>query len=344
MLTFFKNTIKATIGFLESLLPVENENGKDLSLSKEDKLTIRGLERKIRKQFEKDMEDYRGDYTIQFPMVFDILLCPDDYKRYEKGIPGILPELVSSFYGIIKRERDKVQGTVVKNTNRYWLFTYGPGDLAKDENGNTIQIPKGEVVVQAALYGEDVRAEAKDLSDGATGDYSSTNSRSSVTSISSLSEGTAFNIGVLDGGYMHSNSMASFNYDPNLPTDLNTIKQSRSSSKKGYALLSWISLNTMEKSKQDFQMLEDMISISGTSDTRENPLGIMKIKDGLVKQDHVQIRHIENGFQICAYYNDVSVAGKKLEVSEKQNPKWVALPDKCSIVIANSVTVSFRAL
>lgn len=340
-----QDIIRKIVNALESKLPAVDEDGNEILLQDDDKMTIRKMKKQIVRQFKKDLEIFRGDNIIQFPMVFDFLLRPEDYRRLEKGIPGLLPELISSFYGVLKRIKDSEHGTEIVNINRYWLFSYGPSDFAEDKDGNTIPIPEGEVLSQAALFGEDVRIEAKDAPQS-NQNGGSILTRSSVTSVFSLTNGTAFNMDVLGIASLHSNRTISFNFDPNLNTDLKAIMGTRNTSREVLASISWVSLNTMERSKQNFQMLEKTIFISGADDTRENALGILKIKDGIVKTDHAQIQYDESKkeFQICAYYDNVRAAEKEIPVSEKQSPKFITIPRKCSIVIGNSVTVSFEGL
>lgn len=336
---------QSIVNKLDSLLPVVDEDGNEITLQNDDKMTIRGMKKQIIQQFKRDLDLFRGDNIIQFPMVFDLLLRPEDYRRLEKGIPGLLPELISSFYGILKGIKDREQGTEIVNVNRYWLFSYGPSDFVEDKDGNTIPIPDGKVISQAALYGEDIRIVAKEPTQPEQNDNPIL-TRSSVTSVFSLTDGTAFNMDVLGIASLHSNRTISFNFDPQLNTDLKSIMGAKNASKNILALISWLSLNTMERSPKDFQMLEKNILISGTDDTRDNALGILKIKDGIVKIDHAQIQYDESKgeFQICAYYNNVRVGEKEVPVSEKQNPRWIGLPKKCSIVIGNSVTISFNGL
>ena len=310
-----QDILRKIVNDLESKLPIVDEDGNEVSLQEDAKLTIRKMKKQIVLQFKRDLEIFRGDSIIQFPMVFDILLRPEDYRCLEKGIPGLLPELISSFYGILKRIRDCEHGTEIVNINRYWLFSYGPSDFAEDKDGNTFPIPEGEVLSQAALYGEDVRIEAKDAPQP-NQNGGSILTRSSVTSIFSLTNGTAFNMDVLGIASLHSNRTISFNFDPNLNTDLKAIIGTRNASRDVHALISWVSLNTMERSKQNFQMLEKSIFISGSDDTRENALGILKIMDDIVKTDHAQIRYDDskNEFQICAYYNNVRAADKEIQI------------------------------
>lgn len=336
--------IRKTVDYLNTYLPVVDEDGNEITFQDDDKMSIRKMKKKIIQQFKRDLEVYRGDSIIQFPMVFDILLRPEEYIRLEKGIPGLLPELISSFYGILKTIRDNEQGVEIVNTNRYWLFSYGPSDFIDDEDGNTVPIPD-DVIVQASLFGEDVRIEDKDASQP-NQNNSSILTRSSVTSIFSLTNGTSFNMNVLGAACLHSNRMISFNFDPNLKTDLKSIIGTRNATKEPLARIAWYSLNKQEGSKQDFQMYEKTITISGVDDNRDNALGILKINDDIIKTDHIQIHYNDfiNEFQICTFYNNVIVEDDKVLVSEKQNPKWIQLPRKTSIVIGNSVTITFNGL
>lgn len=328
--------LQRIIGFFDSIRP-----GRDIDkLQKEDKLTIRRFEEMVWAQFEDDMEDFVGGRVIQFPMVFDIMLCPDDYKRLKQGIPGVLPELISGFYGRIKERKAKISGAVVKNVNRYWLFTYSESDGWSDEDGNFHKITKGEVIVQAALYGSDIRAEE----DGIQID-----SRSSVTSVWSSKSGvgslsgTAINLEILEGGHLHANRQFSFDFDRDLNQDLERIEQSRTV-RDDLAVLTWESVKNGKKSGKPFLMKENTITISGPKDTRKNnPSGIVIIDDDIVEKDHVQIRYNElsKRFEMCAFADGVRLNQIAVPISQGQIINWTAMSNKSTIIIRNYITIKF---
>lgn len=338
--------INKAIAFLEKRLSFKDDEGNDIPLTANDKMNIRDLIKQVVKQFEEGMDEVVGDLTIQFPMVFDILLCTEDYNRLEQAIPAIFPELVSRFYGIIKTKRDNVRGAVVSHTNKYWLFTYSASDGYPDENGNFVTMEKGKVTVQAYLYGEDIRNINVGNSTDTRSSRSSRVSTRSTTTNGSFSS-SAFNIDVLRGGMLHANQAVSFDFDPEMNQDLDTIRGAGNKREEAFAVLTWRSEKTNKGSDKPFMMKENTVTISGPSDTRtNNPSGILIVDDDTVAKDHVQIKYVKdkNGFEICAFSSDVRVNSFPVAVSQGQDIAWMALSRKSTILIKDNVRIDFAAL
>ncbi|MDO5316667.1 MAG: hypothetical protein Q4F82_11275 [bacterium] len=329
---------------LDRIRPIFDSEGNKLKLQKEDRLNIRRFIDQVVKQFKADMDDVVGYQVIQFPMVFDILLCQDDYNRLNKAIRGVLPEIVSSFYGIIKEKKRELPDSVVRNANKYWIFAYSASDTWKDEAGNLIPIAKGEVITRATLYDSDIRAAEN------KGNIDSMSSVSSVSSVSSAKgrigslTGTAYNLDILDGARIHANGKITFDFDSNLSQDLKEINRTRNEAKT-LAVLTWESDKNGKNASNPFYMMENRISISGPKDTRNNPSGILKIDDNLVEQDHVQIRYMESEkkFEICAFADGVRLNQFAIPVSQGQNITWMSMSKKSSIIIRNYITIKFVA-
>lgn len=324
--------------------PIFDSDGNKLDLQNEDKLNIRGFIDQVTNQFKVDMDEFVGYKVIQFPMVFDILMRQEDFNRLNKAIRGVLPEIVSKFYGIIKEKKNELPDSVVKNANKYWIFSYSASDATPDEAGNMRPIELGEVITRATLYYADVRTadnnENKDKESSVSSMSSVSNLKGRIGSLT----GTAYNLDILGGGMIHANGKITFDFDSNLGQDIKEINRNRNESNM-LALLTWESDKSDKKSSSSFKMIENRITISGPKDIRNNPSSILKIDDNLVEQDHVQIRYLEseNKFQICAFADGVRRNQILVPVSQGQNITWVPLLNKSTLIIRNHITIRFVA-
>lgn len=326
---------------IDLIRPVFDSDGNKLELQGEDRLNIRGFIDQVTNQFKVDMDKVVGYKVIQFPMVFNILMRQEDYKRLNKAIRGVLPEIISKFYCIIKEKQHELPDSIVSNANKYWVFSYSASDAYQDDAGNTIEIKEHEVITQDTLYDTDIR----DVRNG--NDKEINMVLSSLSSVSSLSgrlgslSGTAFNLDILGGGRIHANGKITFDFDNSLNQDLKEINKTRNESKV-LAIMTW---ESDKNNTFSFKMMEKNISISGPKDIRNNPSSILKVDNILVEQDHVQIRYLEseNKFQICAFADGVRLNQILVPLSHGQNITWMSMLKKSTIIIRNHITIRFVA-
>lgn len=332
-----KNTGKSIKDKIKSIIEDLFNGGDGLENDKSSvETSIMTLMTQVEEEFEKGMKLYSWKQIIQFPMVFDILLCPQDYELFKQAIPGILPQLISDFYGIIKKRRDQISGSVVSPTNKYWQFRYSACQFT-GEAEDEIEIMPGQIITKTMLFSDDIRTIP--LSGG--GDGRETQTRTSVRSSRSSITGKAINLEILRGGTMLANRVIIFDFDHELNQELKTIKGR--SPQKSLASLTWKSDVDSRKSSQPFLMKENTLIISGPKDVRDNPSGIMKINMNQVETDHVHIRYseTENTFQVCAFADGVRVDEVLVPVSKSQNSDWKPLKKESEIIIRDSVTVFF---
>lgn len=290
----------------------------------------------VEADFKKLMRYNSGRRTIQFPMVFDILLCPQDYKTLEQAILGILPELISDFYGIIKEKRDKTPGSVVNVTNKYWQFRISE---CPAETINVKLVP-GRILTHACLYSEDL------LSGSQQDGVLKTDVRKTSTNTRSSLAGKAINLEILRGGVLLPNNTAVFGFNSDLSQDLNDIVRARVKVNDALASITWRSIMSSRGSKQPFMMKESPIRISGPKREGENSAFVMIIEDNKLEKDHVQIRYTEDNkqFQICAFADGVVVNEMPIPISKSDSPNWKLLAKNSEIIIRNSVSVVFNAI
>ena len=282
------------------------------------------------------MKHNSGRRTIQFPMVFDILLCPQDYKTLEQAILGILPELISDFYGIIKERRDNTPGSVVNVTNKYWQFRFSE---CPAETINAKLVP-GQILTHACLFSEDLLSGSQQDGVQKTGvRKTGTNTRSSLA-------GKAINLEILRGGVLLPNNTAVFGFNSDLSQDLNGIVGAQVKVNDALASITWRSITSSKGSKQPYIMKESPITISGPKREGEGSAFVMIIEDNKLEKDHVQIRYIEGNkqFQICAYADGVVVDENPIPKSKSDSPNWKPLPKDSEIIIRDSISIAFKAL
>lgn len=334
-MTTIKDRVKEIIKKLR-----ENEGSAGGNLQNEEiAVNIGSLMLQVEDHFKDVMERLSPPRIVQFPMVFEILLCPHDYELLKQGIPGMLPNLISDFYGIIKERLKKSgEGADFNAANKYWQFSFSACEIVR-QNGEETEVTPGRYFTLADLYSTDVRDTPQVSDDG----YE-TKTRKSVKDSRNSLTGTAINLEILRGGTYLSNNTFIFDFDPELSQDLKKIR--RATPQKALATITWFSDATAKKSNKPFLMLESTITISGPKDTRNNPSGILKIDDNSVEKEHVQIHYVEskNEFQICAFANDVRVNEIDIPVSKGQNLEWKPLKKKSEIIIRDVVTITFEAL
>lgn len=334
-MTTIKDKVKA---FLKELR--EKNGGSEDNLQNEELvISIGNLMLQIEGQFKEVIKTMSAPRIVQFPMVFEILLCPHDYELLKQGIPGMLPNLIADFYGIIKDKLKKSgEGADYNASNKYWQFSFSACEFIR-QNGEEIEITSGRYITLADLYAIDIRDTHQVNGDG----YERRTRKSVKDSRNSLT-GMAINLEILRGGAYLSNNTFVFDFDPDLSQELKTIRKAKS--KKELASIEWFSDTTSKKSLQPFKMLESTITISGPKENRDNPSCILKIDDASVDKDHVQIHYLEakDEFQICAFADGVRVDEVVIPVSQGQNMNWRPLNKRAEIIIRDAVTIKFKAL
>ena len=290
--------------------------------------------------FKTLMKRNSGRRTVQFPMVFTILLCPQDYETLKESILGVLKELIADCYGYIKEKRDNTPGSVVNVTNKYWQFRFSECPSTIKINGKEKVPTPGRVLTIASFYSDDILGGAQQ------GGTKKTDVRKTGTNTRSSYAGKAINLEILRGGVLLPNNTAVFGFDSDLSQDLNKIANAQIKTDQAFASLTWRSIMSSRESKQPFIMKESRITITGPKREGEESAFVMIIDDNKVEKDHVQIRYTEDNkqFQICAYADGVVVDEKLIPISKSDNPNWKLLPKNSEIIIRDSVTIAFKAL
>ena len=116
--------------------------------------------------FKDTLEKESVNTAMLFPMYFEILMHPADYKDRKDALAVILPEFISAFKSVI--EENKKRFPNVKNVSTKWVFQFSPcrvdGELTL-EDGNIIKVERGKLIKSARLFynegkGADVKVES----------------------------------------------------------------------------------------------------------------------------------------------------------------------------------------
>ena len=109
--------------------------------------------------FKDTLEKESVGRTMLFPMYFDILMHPEDYKDRKDALAVVLPEFISAFKEVIDANRTRFPK--VKNISTKWVFQFTPcrvdGELTL-ENGQVVKIERGKlkqlnIIVKADVQG-----------------------------------------------------------------------------------------------------------------------------------------------------------------------------------------------
>lgn len=269
--------------------------------------------------------------TMLFPMYFDILMHPDDYKDRKDALAIVLPEFVSAFMHVIEENREKFPN--VRNVSTKWVFQFSPcrvnGSLTL-EDGRIIKIERGKLIKSARLFyredkGVDVQVESNVK-------VSVKCDNSDVLNIAYLNFEALKSVDIMeDGLYMYS-------FDNGKSLDVKQeIKRDTVSNTMHIATLTY----TYQGQRIHYLMKDDSISISGKKDKRNSRM-VFKIENDNLLNDHVQIKYDknENKFYLCAF-GKTKLNQRSLKLSAGGDVNWVKLADKSSIFMNDEIKVEF---
>lgn len=283
--------------------------------------------------FKNTLEKESVGSTMLFPMYFDILMHPDDYKDRKDALAVVLPEFISAFKSVIDENRTKFPN--VKNISTKWVFQFSPcrvdGELTL-EDGRIIKVERGKLIKSARLFynegkGADVKVESNIK-------VSVKCDNSDVMNIAYLNFEALKSVDILeDGLYMYSFENAS-----RIDTKEEKIKNEAISNVEPIATLTY----TYQGQRFHYLMKDERISISGRKDKR-NARMVFKVENDNLLNDHVQIKYEKNDneFYLCAF-GKTKLNQHSLELSEGGNVKWVKLANNSSIFMNDEIKVQFE--
>ncbi len=314
-----------------SYAAVESSDGQ--SKLKTSKVTNKVLFQELVTHFEQSMEELSVGRRLLYPMSFNILMHPDDYNMTKKSLPFVLPEVISQFYAVIKREKNKYHdGVNYAPPATYWFFQFSSCQFG-EKDGHEGVLERGKIITTGSLTTFDIRK-------ARSGVLSETNIQLSVKCQNSDVNSDNINMESLLGMEIVSDGVYMFNFDKSLNEDTATISLSSKTKEKGWASLRW----TEGPTTKTYPMLDTYIDISGSLETRTNR-NICRINSDAVSVSHVQIRYDPTAqtFQLAAYAK-TRLNSREVPLSLSGIPNWVSLPKHNSRLFLNdAISIEFNA-
>lgn len=328
----FLDTIKGAL----SLTTVEHENERERKRSNEgSKISNQLLLSELVEHFEDQIEELSVGKRLLYPMSFNILMHPDDYNRTRESLPFVLPEVVATFYGVIKRKAAASPGMNYAPPATYWFFQFSACRIKETEDGHEDIIHRGEIVTTGSLTTFDIfKAKHANV-------HSEANVHLSVKCQNSNTNDNNINMEALLGMDILSEGSYTFRFDKSLNEDSSRITSMSDAQTQGFAQLRWSAENG---TTNVYEMMDDYIDISGAAETRQTR-NILRIQSDAVIISHVQIKYDRptQTFSLAAYAK-TRLNQREVPLSSGGVPHWIMLPKSNSRIFLNdSVSVEFNA-
>jgi hypothetical protein len=315
--------------FLDIFKP---SSSKGNSLGVADRLTNKKLLAELSDHFKEVLEEESVGNRMLYPMAFNILMEENDYAARKQSLPFILPEVVSTFYSIIKEKSSEHPDYTPPA--RYWYFQFSPcrlGSIQMDDT-NALVVRKGHLTTFATLLAQDISEESNIIIDS-NARVSVRLDDSNVMNTVNLNKEAVKHLDMVSAGVFK------YKFDPNLNGDKKEITaQSNIGEVSGYAELSYSKGGRNIR----FSMKDELIHLSGNNEKRKGRAFFI-LDSSSIKDSHVQIRRIEEGnkFQI-AVFGPVRVNQRSLEVSSVGKILWYDLANNSSIFVNEELSVKFE--
>lgn len=315
-----------------SLGTIDSDQNK--SKQTNSKITNKVLLQELVTHFEQFMENESVGNKILYPMSFNILMHPDDYKQRIEFLPFVLPEVISAFYAAIKREKRKYPHEMnAAPPATYWFFQFSACSFG-EKDGVEALLERGKIITTGSLTTFDIQKAQKG------GVRSEANVQLSVKCQNSNTNETNINMDSLLGMDILAEGSFKFNFDKNMNEDAQKIADSANAQEKGWATLRW----SEGANNMTYPMLDTYIDVSGSAETRK-ARNVCKIMSDAVAVSHVQIRYDQatQTFQLAAFAK-TRLNSREVPLSTGGSPNWVSLPKFNSKLFLNdTVSIEFNA-
>lgn len=281
--------------------------------------------------FKTQMDKLSLKRRVLYPMSFNILLYPDDYKKVGESLPFILPEVIAGFYEAIQKKSRGIKDVCYEPPATYWFFQFAASEI-KTVEGKDSFIKPGEIVTIGNLTTFDIRNAQKAIIEQST--------LLSIKCQNSNVNQNNINKDALVGMEILTNNAYCFNFDKNMSQSLSDIQSSQRNSGNALATISY---TTKDNSIAKLSMMDDLIILSGSAETRKSG-NILKIDHEAVQIGHVQIRYNKetNRFQLCAYAQ-TRLNQRNVPLSTGGTPLWVDMSYNSDIFLNDEVNIKFKA-
>lgn len=267
---------------------------------------------------------------VIFPMSFNILLHPDDYKNVGESLPLIIPEVISAFYGVIKTKLGTILDSYSYPQCNNWFFQFASCEY-KPENGEFVPVKPGDINTITNIFSTDIIKIQQ-------GERIDNDAKLSIKTVNSSVE-QVINQEALLGLNILSNGAFSYKFDKNMSQSQSDIEGSKRDRSNALATLVYDD----NGQKLLLCMYDNLITVSGPDETRKAP-NILIINNKAVQKSHIQIQYDKerNIFQLCAFAK-TCLNTRVLELSEGGNLKWNNLSYNSNIFLNDTVNIQFKA-
>lgn len=262
-----------------------------------------------------------------YPMSFNILMEPTDYEDRKQALPFVLPQVVASFYKII-REMQQVYPDYTPPA-RYWHFQFSASSAESVVDSSLLHIRKGHMTIVASLLTFDISNTSVD-----------TNTRVSIKlDDSNVMNDVNLNWNAIKNLDIRSEGTFTCKFDDSLNMKTSDIAENFNSvAINGIAELSY----SIGPRIYHYIMKDELIHISGSNEKRkERSIFVVECQE--IINSHVQIKFIssENKFQLAAF-GPVRLNSRELQESVGRNVIWYDLANNSSIFINGQIAVKFN--
>ncbi len=292
-------------------------------------LTNQKILDEMKAHFMTELKNESVGGRMLYPMTFHIVMNQDDFNARLQALSHVVPEIVKSFYEIIKEMSVKYPDYTPSAT--YWLFKFAGTQVDFVENGESkrLDVQRGQLAIISTLVTQECASSGK-ATKNPNVSYSCRLSNSNNGDRYNINKEALRAVDDLGGG------MYRVFFDETLSGDTKRIRDmSNINEENGLATLSYDGYS--------FPMVDKLLHISGKNEKRGgNQFFILKEYPN-VKDSHVQIKFLpsENVFVIAAF-GPTRLNGRIMTVSNGANVVWHDLADKSNIFINEEVSVYFE--
>lgn len=333
MASFVKKVLNIFVGGGDG----PNDPDKNRKLEGPQGLTNKMILKELTEHFTTMLDKESVGNRMLYPMAFNVLMDKDDYEDRKQAFPFVMPEVVKSFYKVIKSKRTEYNNYEPPAT--YWTFKFSAceaGELQSDTSVLSL-IRKGHLTTVASLF-------TFDINDAKGNTMVKTNTRVSIKlDMSNVMTDQNVNWNAIKGLDVISEGSFTFKFDPGLGEDSAAIvSNSNTTEVTGMAELTY----TLNGKIYHYVMQDTLIDISGNKETRKGRKFFV-VDSPAVKDSHVQIKYLqtENKFQIAAF-GKARLNGKAL-VESSGVPVWFDLANNSNILLQGddeleNISVKFK--
>lgn len=298
-----------------------------------DQLTNKRLLEELTIHFKTMLETESVGNRMLYPMSFNILMTPDDYKSRKQSLPFVLPEVIASFYGVIESKK-----SVYPNYTppaQYWYFQFSACQMKEVQVGDSapMLVRPGHLTTVASLLTFDIMG-VDNVSVDNNPRVSIKLDNSQVMNDVNVNWNAIKNLDILSEGTFK------YPFDMSLGQDTTKIadKLNVADGGDGLAELSY----SRGGRNYHFTMKDNLIHISGKNEMRKGR-AFFCLESTEIKDSHVQIKYLpeEKKFQIAAY-GPARLNSRELKESSGGTLYWHDLANNSSIFINDEISVRFK--